>query len=157
MVRSILKALIRKVGIVMRLPLADKGLLLEALVLLAFARVAVLLLPFRWVARVLGKEEAQTPAEEQLAHVVQIRRVGAMIRETARNVPWTSKCLDQALAAKIMLARRAIATTVYLGVNVDEQGQLAAHAWLRSGTLYVTGGKIRDRYTVINTFADERA
>lgn len=43
---------------VLCLPLAQKGLLLEALVLLAVARLAVLLLPFRWVARVLGKQKS---------------------------------------------------------------------------------------------------
>jgi hypothetical protein len=157
MIRQFLRRRIRTVRIVLRLPLADMGLLLEALALLALARMAVLLLPFRWVARVLGKQEAQTPEQEVAAKDWQARRIGAMVRDTARNVLWTSKCLDQALAAKVMLARRGIATTVYFGVNVDEQGQLAAHAWLRSGTRYVTGGKIRDRYTVINTFADEGA
>jgi hypothetical protein len=142
--------LLRKV---LNLPLAEKGLLLEALALLGLARMAVLLLPFRWVARLLGKQEAQTPVQEDAANVVHIRRIGTMVRKTSQNVPWTSKCLDQALAAKIMLARRGIATTVYFGVKNDANGRLEAHAWLRSGTLYVTGGSIRDRFTVINTFA----
>ncbi len=138
---------------VLCLPLAQKGLLLEALVLLAVARLAVLLLPFRWVARVLGKQEAQTPVQADPAQALQIRQIGVMLNKTAKNVPWTSKCLDQALAARIMLARRGIASTVYFGVKNDEHGRLAAHAWLRSGTLYVTGGAIRDRFTIINTFA----
>jgi len=112
-----------------------------------------LLLPFRWVARVLGKQDSQTPVQENSAKVLQITHIGAMVRETARNVPWNSKCLDQALAARIMLARRGIASTVYFGVKNNENGQLAAHAWLRSGTLFVTGGNGRDRFTVINTFA----
>jgi hypothetical protein len=157
MVRQFLRRRMRTLKIVLRLPLADKGLFLEALTLLALARMAVLLLPFRWVARVLGKQEAESPQQEDAANDLRVRRIGVMVRETARNVPWTSKCLDQALAARIMLARRGIATTVYFGVNHDEQGRLAAHAWLRSGTLYVTGGAHRGRFTVINTFADERA
>jgi hypothetical protein len=87
---------------------------------------------------------------------MQIRRVGAGVLKVSRNVPWTSKCLDQAIAAKVMLSRRGISATVYFGVRNDEQGELAAHAWLRSGAVYVTGGLNRRRYTVINTFADER-
>ncbi len=141
----------------LRLPLADKVLLLEALVLLALARAAVLLLPFRWVARLLGKQEAQTAVLEAAGRTADVRRVAVMVRRASKNVPWTSKCLDQALAAKVMLARRRISTTVYFGVNHDRQGRLAAHAWLRSGNLYVTGGAIRGRYTIINTFADEGA
>jgi hypothetical protein len=147
---------IRQVRRFMRLPLADKCLLLEATVLLALARLAVLVLPFRWVARVLGKQEAQTPEDADSAKTVKIRRIGAQVLKASRNVPWTSKCLDQAIAAKVMLSHRGIAATVYFGVRNDEQGDLAAHAWLRSGAVYVTGGVSRDRYTVINTFADER-
>jgi hypothetical protein len=147
----------RKLKIFLSLPLAEKGLLLEALVLLALARLAVRLLPFRWVARVLGSTTRRTAVQEDPKKDLLIRRIGALVRNTASNVLWTSKCLDQALAAKIMLARRGIAATVYFGVNFDEQGQLAAHAWLQSGTLYVTGGANRGRFTVINTFADERA
>jgi hypothetical protein len=140
----------------LRLPLAEKGLLLEALVLLSLARLAVVLLPFRWVARSLGKEAAQTPEEDLPAHAWRIRRIGVMVHTVAHHVPWTSKCLDQAIAAKIMLARRGIPTTVYFGVRNDEKGRLAAHAWLRSGTRYVTGGASRSRFTIINSFADAR-
>jgi hypothetical protein len=138
---------------VLRLPLAQKGLLLETLALLALARVAVLLLPFRWVARVMGKQEAQTPVQYDPGKARHVRRIAVMVHKTSRNVPWTSKCLDQALAAKIMLARRGIAATVYFGVKNDAHGRLAAHAWLRSGTLYVTGGASRNHFTIINTFA----
>jgi transglutaminase-like putative cysteine protease len=119
-----------KVKTILRLPLAEKGLLLETLVLLALARMAVLLLPFRWLAWVLGKQQAQTPVQEDPAKALPIRLIGAMVRKASKNVPWTSNCLDQALVAKIMLSRRGIATTVYFGVKNDENGQFAAHAWL---------------------------
>jgi len=137
----------------LRLPLAQKGLLLEALVLLAVARAAVLLLPFRWVARALGKEAAQTTEQDDPATLRAVCRIRAMVHAVSQNVPWTSKCLDQAIAARIMLRWRRIPATVYFGVKNDEQGQLAAHAWLRSGSVYVTGGALRHRFTVINTFA----
>src|SRR5437016_2292412 len=93
---------------VLHLPLAQKGLLLETLVLLALARLAVLLLPFRWVARVLGKQSSETPVQANRARAWHIRRISVMVFIASKNVPWTSKCLDQALAAKIMLARRGI-------------------------------------------------
>jgi Transglutaminase-like superfamily len=137
----------------LRLPWAQKRLLIETLVLLALARLAVLLLPFRWVARSLGKEAAHAPEHDNPAHIQQIRRIAAMVRKTSRHVPWTSKCLDQAIVAKVMLTRRGIPATVYFGVRNDENGQLAAHAWSRSGSWYVTGGEIRDQFTIINTFA----
>lgn len=147
----------RKLIAALRLPWSDKRLLAEALLLMALARLAVLTLPFRWVVKVLGKQSEQTPFEDNPAQLDPIRRVGSMVRRLGRHVPWTSKCLDQAIAAKIMLARRRISTTVYFGVENDKQGQLAAHAWLRAGTKYVTGGDIRRRFAVINMFADHRA
>lgn len=137
------------------MPLAAKGLLLETVVLLAFARMAVLLLPFRWVARALGRQATEPPPHEDSERTLQARRISIMVYRASDNVPWTSKCLDQALAAKVMLARRGLATTVYIGVKNDEQGQLAAHAWLRSGTVYVTGGRNRGGFTTISTFSDE--
>ena len=78
--------------------------------------------------RVPGKARAQTPLQADPVQVPHIRRIGVMLHKTAKTVPWTSKCLDQALAARIMLARRGIATTVYFGVKNDEQGRLVAHA-----------------------------
>jgi hypothetical protein len=144
---------LKKLKTIVLLPLDEKLMLLEALVLLALARLAVLVLPFRWVARVLGKQEKETPRQDDPANAALVLHIKKMMQRTSRNVPWTSKCLDQAVAAKIMLARRGIAATVYFGVKNDAKENLKAHAWLRCGTLYVTGGRMRRRYTVINTFA----
>jgi Transglutaminase-like superfamily len=149
--------MLRMVRRVLRLPLAGKLLLFETLVALALARVAVLLLPFRWVARVLGRQEVERDALDHAVHVADARQIAIMVHKAIKNVPWTSKCLDQALAAKVMLARRGISTTVYFGVKSDEQGQLAAHAWLRSGEIYVTGGRNRDEFTPISVFTDRGA
>jgi hypothetical protein len=144
----------RKLVTVVRLPFATKALMVEALVLLAFARLAVLFLPFRWVAKLLGRQAAETGLQHDPQNALVIERVCWMLPTVARNVPWESKCLDQALAAKVMLRRRGIATTVYFGVQHDDHGRLAAHAWLRSGTRYVTGGASRNQFAIINTFAD---
>jgi hypothetical protein len=139
----------------LRLPLAGKVLLAEVLVLLALARTAVLLLPFRWLAPILGKQGRAEPRPADPRSARWARRIGLVVHRASQNVPWTSKCLDQALAAKVLLARRGIAATVYFGVKNDEQGELAAHAWLRSGTIYVTGGGNHTSYTVINVFTNE--
>ena len=145
----------RRVRRVLGLPLKAKGLMVETLVLLALARTAVLLLPFRWVARALGREEAAaSPLRNTPASTRQVRRIGWMVEKVSNNVPWTSKCLDQALAAKIMLARRGYATTVRFGVKKSEHGELAAHAWLTSAGVCVTGGRTRRQFTIINTFRD---
>ena len=142
---------------VIGLPRARKKLLVETVVLLSLARLAVLLLPFRWVAPLLGEEGAQTPTVGNPAHVASILAVRKALRKVPKRVPWTSKCLDQAIAGKIMLARRGIPSTVYFGVKSGDKGQIDAHAWLRSGPFYVSGGATRNRFAVINQFADDRA
>ena len=57
-----------------------------------------------------------------------------------------------------MLERRGIPSTLYLGSGRDDQGQMAAHAWLRSGSYIVTGKEGHERYAVVGIFGkDTRA
>jgi hypothetical protein len=139
---------------VLRLPTARKKTVIEAIVWLALARFAVVTLPFRWLCRVFGREGDQTPERDNPIHEYRIGVVRWTVYAVAAHVPWTSKCLDQAVAAKIMLARRGIPTTMYFGVKTDGPAGLSAHAWLRSGTTEVVGGETRAGYTIVNTFAD---
>jgi hypothetical protein len=122
---------------------------LEALACLAFARIAVVALPFRVLARRLGVRQSETPAAEALNPVS--RRVAWAVQAMARRTPWRSGCLEQAIAAKWMLRRRGVATTLYLGLTREP---VAAHAWLRAGDANVTGGQDVSRYAVVASFAD---
>lgn len=141
----------------LRLSWTDKGLLLEALVWLGLARAAILVLPFRWLARHLGQYMHESPhadAESDPRTRPQLVRVSWAVREMSRYTPWQSACLAQAIAAKIMLRRRGIVSTLYLGLAKDDPGTLLAHAWLRSGSMILTGGPGSQRYTVVATFAE---
>ncbi|HEV2812709.1 MAG TPA: lasso peptide biosynthesis B2 protein [Solirubrobacteraceae bacterium] len=138
------------------LPWRDRALLVEATLLLALARLVVVVLPFRVIARGLGARMAESPHDESPAPE-RLRRLTWAIGAVARRTPWRSKCLEQALAAKAMLRRRGIPSTLYLGVarSVRESGSpFDAHAWLRSGTVHVTGGADVSRYAVVSMFAD---
>jgi hypothetical protein len=137
-----------------KLPTRRKKAIVEATIWLALARFAVVALPFRWVCRVFGREGDQTPLRDNPIHEWRISVVRWTVYAVASKVPWTSKCLDQAIAAKFMLSRRGIPTTLYFGVKTEENGGLSAHAWLRSGTIDVVGGETRAAYTVVHSFAD---
>ena len=133
----------------------ERVLLLEAFLLLGVARLGVLILPFRLLAKSLGNhmKEDQTsllPADLKLS-----RMVGGAVRSAANYTPWGSVCLPQAVAAKWMLKRRNIPGTVYLGVMKDKTKpeKLAAHAWLRCGHIIITGAKGHRQYTVVSTFS----
>jgi hypothetical protein len=132
-----------------RLSWADRGLLVEAVACLGVARLAVVALPFRAIAPHLGTHMAESPATDPPDPVA--RRVAWAIAAAGRRTPWRSKCLEQAIAGKMMLRRRGIASTMYLGVV---RTPFESHAWLRVGELNVTGGAEVDRYAVLATFAD---
>jgi len=131
---------------------AEQGalLLLESALALAAARLLVLVVPFRLYSRVMGSdaESSQDATAPDVVH-----RVSRALESVSRHVPWRSKCLEQALAAKAMLRHRGISNTLY--VAVAREVALEAHAWLRSGDVCVTGQAEFDRYTVVARFADE--
>lgn len=132
-----------------RLLSRDGARVAEAIAYLAVARAAVVVLPFRVVASRLGVRHAETPAAA-CADAASLR-VAWAVAAAARRTPWRSECLEQAIAAKAMLRRRGIASTLYLGMAREP---VAAHAWLRVGDLNVTGGRDVGRYAVVASFAD---
>ena len=136
-------------------PWADRWLLVEAVFWLALMRLAILLLPFRRIARMVGLQLGENPDAPDPAKVEEAERVGWAVRAAARRTPWDSACLGQALAGSILLRRRLIPATVYLGVAKEEASphKVAAHAWLRCGEDILTGGGVHERFTVISSFS----
>ena len=134
-----------------RLDSTDRKLFLEAAVLLAAARLAIRFIPFARLAGHLGRHMAETPPSATPVALETSRRVSRAIRLAARNLPWESVCLPQAIAAKAMLKRRGVPCTLYLGVLRNEK--FHAHAWVRAGGLVVTGDRGREGFTVVSTFA----
>lgn len=130
-------------------------LFIEAFSLTGFVRLAILLLPFRWLTPILGKHMQESPAKEASVKFETARRVGRVIETVSRYTPWESKCLVQAIVGKIMLRRRGIANTLYLGVGKDEKKSLTAHAWLRCGETILTGGQGLEQFAIVGKFADD--
>ncbi|MBI3890981.1 MAG: lasso peptide biosynthesis B2 protein [Candidatus Wallbacteria bacterium] len=127
----------------------------EAFAWLGLARVALGLLPFRVVARALGKPRVESRGEIGPGQAAAARRLGWAIEAASRRTPWESTCLIQALAAQRMLRTRGIGSTLYLGVRKGEApgaGSLAAHAWLRCGSLVLTGERAAEGFTVVGRF-----
>jgi hypothetical protein len=63
-------------------------------------------------------------------------------------------CLTQALAARYLLARRGVDSTLRIGVARDSGAPLRAHAWLeRNGTVLIGGAKSPDQYRPLDASA----
>ncbi|THF73672.1 lasso peptide biosynthesis B2 protein [Cohnella fermenti] len=138
-----------------RRPREKRKLMLEALVFLAWARV-MKLLPFSRLKLTFGQPMAETARVHDLAQERLIRGISEAVRVMSRHTLWESQCLVQALAARRMLERRHLDSTLYLGTAKDKMGNLIAHAWLRSGTIYLTGGQERLLFTTVACFGSER-
>lgn len=68
---------------------------------------------------------------------------------------WRTMCFEQALAAKFMLRRRSIKSTIHFGVaKAGDTKKMSAHAWLESNGYIVTGEKGHLNFSVINSFTD---
>jgi hypothetical protein len=126
---------------------------LESLWELTRFKLLILLRPFpRWSHR-CGVFQCETLRQDVQAHESHIQSVRISLKWVARRVPWKSKCLDQALAAQHMLARRHLPTTLYLGMRKEENQCWGAHAWVRCGDRWVIGESPNVPYTVVGTYA----
>lgn len=140
----------------LRLPHSDRLLLVEAAVWLGMARLSVMLVPFRRIAPFLGRHMSESTQSIEPGYRNLAERISWAVGTASRHVPWKCECLAQALAGKAMLKRRGVGSTLYLGVAKDNGENLKAHAWLRSGDLFVTGVWNANQFTVISTFAEEK-
>ncbi len=141
---------------------ARRLLLLEAVVWLALARLALVAMPFRVIARRSGAFIAPgdaavkdvlgatpSPDEQEVA-----REVGWAVTRAARYVPFKAVCLPQALAARRMLKRRGIASVLHFGAIPGDGAdrRLEAHAWLDTAGVEVTGYPVARNFTEVGCF-----
>jgi hypothetical protein len=137
-----------------RLSWGDRWLLMEAAAWLGAARLAISVLPFRRIAPHLGVAGRETSGADDPDTFERARLIGWALRTASRHTPWESACLAQGIAGKLMLSVRRMASTLYLGVELDGEGEegMSAHAWLRCGTMILTGANDRHRFKIVATF-----
>jgi hypothetical protein len=134
-----------------RLSPPERALFVEAVAALAVAGLLLRLLRFSRLAPKLGRHMAESPAAQDRAMITTSLGVRWAVEAAARRLPWKPVCLPQAISAQWMLRRRGIASTLYLGV--DPSAGYYAHAWVRAGTVIVTGGPRQDHFAVVSSFA----
>lgn len=144
---------IRLIGKYLQCPLRDQVLLAGTFCLMGLVRFVLLTVPFRYIATGLGDHMGKSP-EDDPGKEEYIQRITWAIGVLSSRTPWESKCLVQAITAKILLRRQLLPNTLYLGVAKDGNDNMIAHAWTRTGGRIVTGGQSLETYTVVATFAD---
>jgi Transglutaminase-like superfamily len=132
-----------------------RALVIEAAAWLGLVGVCRILFPFRWISKCFGRRMSETlRADLSPPQVVTVHAVRRCVRVAASRVPWKPLCLSQAIAAKLMLTRRGIASTLYFGVRktADPAREFQAHAWVRAGVVDVTPSGERRDFAVIAMF-----
>jgi Transglutaminase-like superfamily len=144
-------SLILTVGKFFELPRHDRRLLLEAVLFLVIAALAIAWLPFRYVGR-LAARPIRRPKPPEQTRQIEVTRVRRAIIVAASRVPWRTMCFQQGLAAQLMLRRRGFPSTLFYGASQDNQGNLSAHVWVRHGDVDVLGGELASSYALLATF-----
>ena len=129
-----------------QLPKDEKLLLVEAVFLLFFSKV-FLLLPFRYCIKRLH------PAGEMGGTIdpVFLTKIHDAIARANRLAFWGNVCLVKSFTARLMLQRRNIGSVMYLGLQFKNGKKLVAHAWLISDKVYLTPkgrGSYKEIYSI---------
>ncbi len=151
----------RRLRRALALPAIEQGLALEALIYLALCRGMLALLPFRIAMQWLGlrlhaggivSEAAPGSSTGPGTESGPGSAIGLAVQRASSIAPFKAVCLQQALAAALMLRRRGHDVEVYFGLAKDAEGKLIAHAWSKCQGGLVTGGQQMPHYTPISVF-----
>lgn len=148
---------VRKLKTLRSLGRDRRRLLREAVLTLAYARLWLATTPFRKAARRLGRvtpvTEPELAEESDAAAILQARDIGWAIRLAAPRMPFKAVCLQQAVAGKLMLRRRGIASVIHFGVaRPTAQEEMKAHAWLDAGPVRLTGYPVPPEFAEVARF-----
>ena len=134
------------------MPLKQKLLIPQILVLMYWYKFRVRHRPFSEVAQNIGRLGYETPREPSSGNAWLVHD---LMEAMQRRLQWKDSCLIRALTARKLLNRMGERCTLYMGVCKLEGQPMEAHAWLRCGRLIVTGGDSMAGFTVTAVFGDE--
>jgi hypothetical protein len=131
----------------------DIILFIEAWILLAFSRLLLIFYTFKKIVLIMSKLSKKKSNNNIVTDNTKLlQKINIGILRGSTYSPWRTKCFEQALAAKIMIKRRHITSTIFFGIRKNDKSKLLAHAWLIANDFIVTGGPKIDQYTVITSF-----
>jgi hypothetical protein len=141
---------------VLKRPIAELSLVVEALCMLSFFRLALAFVPVQKLTQWMAKPPVTDPAIDPAQAAKIMRRVEWSIAAAVRHGPFTFVCFPQCLAAYFMLRRRHIAGRLFYGVARDGS-QLKAHTWVKVGERIIAGGDAAGHFTVLTSFPLQHA
>lgn len=132
--------MIRRVLKFFQLRASDQLLLVQAFGWVAAVRVGLAVMPFRKLLRLTTSRIPSGPRPAPEVKADHVRRIVWAVLVASRRIVPDRPCLTQALAARVLLRRRDIDTSLRIGVK-KEKAALVAHAWLEEGGRIIIGGE----------------
>ena len=134
-----------------------RALLAEAVARLWLARLTLIFIPFPILAKRLGtfvppSDERAARARTRTTQAELAAEIGWVVTRSARYVPFKAVCLPQAMAARMMLKRRGVASVMHFGAAKGKDKPLDAHAWLDAAGVEVTGYPVAQGFAEIGCF-----
>jgi hypothetical protein len=147
----------RLTGRIVRRRPAELLLAVEALLLLVFFRVCLVVVPVHRIILTITRGPAVKDTDEETAAKNDAertaeeiaRRVRWAVEAIARHSPIAFVCFPQTLAGYTMLRRRGVASTMVYGVARSPVNKLTAHTWLMMGDRVVLGGEGSAQFTPV--------
>lgn len=136
-------------------PAAKKLIVFEALYYLCRSWILVRFFEFRrWKGR-LGTSSTGEVFASHTKPPSEVHSVRRAINQLNQIFGGSFTCLMVAMAAKEMLRRRGIASSLVLGVNtgeVEQKSAMRAHAWLYVGQVVLLGDEERKNYKAVASY-----
>ncbi|AOY82354.1 lasso peptide biosynthesis B2 protein [Moorena producens JHB] len=136
----------------LRLTSRERQLVINTFILLGLIRLALWLLPFQTLRRLLAKISQPSPPAQRVNQTHLSKIVGA-VNLSSRYMPGGVKCLARALTTQVLMSRCGYSPQLRIGVAKGEGGKLEAHAWVENQGQIVIG-YLRDlsRFTPLPSF-----
>lgn len=106
---------------------------------LFIARIRHAIEPAGKIVEALQRSSSHEVTDSEHSSGLDLTRLAWALGAAAARVPWRSDCLIQVMAAERWLRRHQIPSSFFLGVAMDTNGALRAHAWLRHDATVVAG------------------
>lgn len=133
----------------------ERRLFIQTAALLGSIRISLWMFRFEEVQRFLSKKSSGPPAEE-VPHPLSVGQIVHLIDSASRCLIGTRNCLVLALATQVLLKRAGHPTLLRVGVVLDHNRRLKAHAWIESGGQVLWNGKDSHPFTPLPAFGGEK-
>jgi hypothetical protein len=125
-----------------------KLLFFKAYILSGLVKLTLVFLPFSKVLKWQGEINIESPECPDQFSAEFRKSLQSAMRLCRKYTIWETECYTQALTAKILLNKKRISGTVYIGFKKEDTGSYMGHAWLRSFDRFITGYEEKNAYTV---------